>query len=217
MISSLFCLYIAAIVLQTVAKSLPGKSVDLAIFQKNLHGVHVAFQNSAKTNGYLLTETHFETKVKTICTQTGCSSSAKEKNDHTENDRECPKDWKTFSGNCYMLLSDKRTWDSAKSKCKTLKANLIDITSESENRWLYKTFTDWKHFLWMGATDRPKEGEWRWSSSGKLLTYNAWAKGAPNDPSGKEDCGYIFKSGGKFTWSDTPCNGHAQTICKKKA
>ncbi|XP_055997000.1 perlucin-like protein [Ostrea edulis] len=211
MMFSLLCLYIAVIFLQTDAKSLLGKSVDFAVFQKKLHGVHAGFQKSAKANGYLLTETHFETKVKTICTHSGCSSFAE------ENDRDCPKDWKKFSGNCYKLLPAKRTWYSAKSACKALKANLADITSESENRWLRKTFTGLKKYAWIDAADKAKEGEWRWSSSGKLLTYNAWSKGQPNDAGGKEDCGHVFEHEGKLLWNDRPCSYQTQTLCKKKA
>jgi hypothetical protein len=33
---------------------------------------------------------------------------------YADNKKECPKDWKKFSGNCYKLLTDKRNWDSAK-------------------------------------------------------------------------------------------------------
>jgi hypothetical protein len=52
---SLFCLYIAAIILLADVKSLSGKLVDFDVYQKKLHGVHAHFQNSAKANGYLLT------------------------------------------------------------------------------------------------------------------------------------------------------------------
>ncbi|XP_055996996.1 CD209 antigen-like protein C isoform X1 [Ostrea edulis] len=180
-------------------------------YMKKLHGVHAGFQTSAKANGYLLTETHFETKVKTICTHSGCSSFAE------VYDRECPKDWKKFSGNCYRLLSGKKNWDSAKSACKALQANLADVTSESENRWLYKTFTGLKKFAWIDAADKSKEGEWRWSSSGKLLTYNAWNKGEPNDAGRNEDCGCVFEHKGKLVWADAPCTSQYQLLCKKKA
>ncbi|XP_048730484.2 C-type lectin-like [Ostrea edulis] len=213
MMFSLFCLYIAANVLPANANALPGKPVDFVVFQEKLHDVHAGFQKSAKANGYLLTETHFETKVKTICTHSGCSSSAEEKK---ENDRECPKDWKKFSRNCYKLLSDKRAWNSGKSACKTLKANLADIISESEHLWLYKTFTGLKHFAWIDASDKAKNGKWRWSSSGKMSTYTAWNE-EPKDSSGKKYCPYVYARGGKLHWSVTKCGVHQlQTLCKKK-
>jgi hypothetical protein len=55
MVFSLFCLYIAAIIILADAKSLSRKSLDFAVYEKKLHGVHAQFQNSAKANGYLLT------------------------------------------------------------------------------------------------------------------------------------------------------------------
>ncbi|XP_056017435.1 CD209 antigen-like protein C [Ostrea edulis] len=214
MMLSLFCLYVAAIFFPTDAKSHSGKLVDFAVYEKKLQGLHAQFHQSAKTNGYVLTETHFETKVKTICTHSGCSSSAKEKKG---NERKCTKEWKKFGGNCYKLLSKSQNQNSAKSACKSLNADLADITSESENVWIQKTFSELKGKVWIGATDKTKEGEWRWSSSGKLLTFGAWYKGEPNNDRGIEDCAIAKIDKGKFLWNDVPCSyKYPGSLCKKK-
>jgi hypothetical protein len=49
----------------------------------------------------------------------------------------------------------------------------------------------------IGATDKAKEGEWRWSSSGKLLKYGSWYKGEPNNNKGVEDCAVAVIAKGK--------------------
>ncbi|XP_056017434.1 CD209 antigen-like protein C [Ostrea edulis] len=131
--------------------------------------------------------------------------------------RNCLGNWKKFRGNCYMLLSKKQNQESGKIACKLLNGNLADITSESENTWLHKTFNGLKDTAWIDAADRAKEGEWRWSSTGKLLKFTAWLKGEPNNSNGKEHCAVAYTTGGKCAWYDVPCSFSRQTLCKKKA
>jgi hypothetical protein len=90
-------------------------------------------------------------------------------------------------------------------------------------RMKYKHMLKWYnnlgliHGTWIGATDKAKEGEWRWSSSGRLLTYSAWSNEQPDNWRGNEDCGHLFEYKGKLLWNDSPCSSKIQTLCKKKA
>ncbi|XP_062588731.1 perlucin-like protein [Saccostrea cucullata] len=165
------------------------------------------FQISSKTVGSDLTETHFVTKTKTVCKNSGCSII-----DPEDGNKTCSKGWKRFDDKCYIQLSKKFTWSYSKSACQAINAHLARITSERENNWIYKTFGG--PDAWIDATDSLKEGTWRWSSTGKKLKYTAWGNGEPNGDNG-ENCAQVRTHGGKFYWNDAGCGNTYQAICQK--
>lgn len=85
--------------------------------------------------------------------------------------------------------------------------HLVEIETEEENRALVqearKVVGRTTDYLWIGLTDRAKEGTWRWNS-GRDVTFTAWRSGEPNDAFGKEDCAmHYYKHDGK--WNDFGC------------
>ena len=58
--------------------------------------------------------------------------------------------------------------------------------------------------FWIGATDKAKEGEWRWVD-GTLLssTYTNWSTGEPNNSgTGENYCQYYVSGTTKGKWYD---------------
>lgn len=58
--------------------------------------------------------------------------------------------------------------------------------------------------FWIGATDKAKEGEWRWVD-GTLLssTYTNWNSGEPNNSgTGENYCQYYVSGSTKGKWND---------------
>ncbi|XP_062588729.1 perlucin-like protein [Saccostrea cucullata] len=202
---SLICLYISAFIFLVDAKSLSMKRNER--LNAKLWKLHKIFQISSKAVGSDLMETHFVTKTNTVCKNSGCSVINSEGGNKT-----CPKGWEKFDENCYIQLSKKSTWSASKSACQALNAHLARVTSKREHNWIYKNFGG--SHAWIDATDSLKEGEWRWSSTGKLLTYTAWDKGEPNGR-GSENCVHVRYYRGTFNWNDADCGYTCQAICEK--
>lgn len=68
--------------------------------------------------------------------------------------------------------------------------------------------------FWTSGTDRQKEGEWRWLSTGETLAYHNWNIGEPNNGSHDEHClnlMWVFN----WAWNDARCNAdNACYICE---
>ena len=96
----------------------------------------------------------------------------------------------------------------AKTGCEEMNMRLVEIETEEENRALTKEALRFlkpseANYLWIGLTDRAKEGTWVWNS-GREATYTAWRSREPNNHRGNEDCAfYQFRSHG--VWNDYDC------------
>lgn len=93
---------------------------------------------------------------------------------------------------------------------------LTAIGSAAENTFVRNMISA---TIWLGATDGPVEGEWRWmggehagqmfwlgnaSGSAQNSLYNSWSGGEPNNSGGNED-GVELRTNG--TWNDTNVGG----------
>ena len=73
--------------------------------------------------------------------------------------------------------------------------------------------------MWIGATDRIREGDWKWTD-GNPWSFTKWGPIEPNndrtwDHHNGEDCAILankkISSTTKFKgWLDTPCNKYAK-------
>lgn len=53
------------------------------------------------------------------------------------------------------------------------------------------------------ATDKAKEGEWRWVDGTPLTsTYSNWNSGEPNNSGDEDYCQYYISGGTKGKWND---------------
>ena len=69
--------------------------------------------------------------------------------------------------------------------------------------------------IWIGLTDLDVEGQFRWSSTGHLITYENWKNNKPtghnDDPPGNKDC-VKYKTNGE--WEDTDCHQEKHFFCQ---
>ena len=73
--------------------------------------------------------------------------------------------------------------------------------------------------MWIGATDRIKEGDWKWTD-GSPWSFTKWGPIEPNndrtwDRYNGEDCAILANKKTSTTtkykgWLDTPCNKYAK-------
>ena len=130
-------------------------------------------------------------------------------------------------GSCYKLFTEPETWNNAKAKCKTLRAELVKIASAEENEFLTQTFlTASVANYWIGLSDQVEEGRWMWTDGSILANYTNWGKDNPNDLTGYQNCGHMLK--GSFQlgvyyfsgyndgeWNDFDCDHLFGYICEK--
>jgi Lectin C-type domain len=130
----------------------------------------------------------------------------------------------TRSGHEYFFCGTPRTWDDASLLCQSqLSGNLVHIDDDTENEFVRTHVGD---NVWIGATDDPNEGVWRWSDSNQQfwmgaaagsvvgMGYNKWAAGEPNDSGGIQDCATMWETATVGSWDDDDCAALKPFVCE---
>lgn len=133
---------------------------------------------------------------------------------NTENDDKnntnIPSDAVKYNGHYYYIYEDVLTWEEAKKYCESKGGHLVTITSKEEQEFIEKYINDkgyGKVRFWIGATDKEKEGEWKWVT-GEPFEYSNWGKKVPDNNLDNQDfaliCNYENNTYGikKGQWDD---------------
>lgn len=79
-----------------------------------------------------------------------------------------------FFENPYSL-----NWDELKQYCELIGGHLATITSESENKLLENEAARHENtYYFIGASDKEKEGDWKWVTGGNMVVYKLGIRGA---------------------------------------
>uniref|UniRef100_A0A5F8GUM2 CD209 molecule n=1 Tax=Monodelphis domestica TaxID=13616 RepID=A0A5F8GUM2_MONDO len=124
--------------------------------------------------------------------------------------RPCPYEWKFYKDSCYYFSVTRKPWEASQNTCEADGSNLGIISSSEEQNYLKKNAAS-NHQLWVGLSDKKKEGYWHWVD-GTALGQSFWNEGEPNN-AGDEDCCELIPNG----WNDAPCSKENYWICEKKA
>lgn len=112
--------------------------------------------------------------------------------EQVQNPEEIDDNKETFGNHTYSIITKKMSWQEAKEYCESLGGYLVTITSEQEQAFIAsfireKGFT--QNRFWMGATDKDKEGTWKWIT-GEKFSYINWGTAQPNNnETGGQDYG----------------------------
>ena len=131
----------------------------------------------------------------------------KNKNNTTASDSETSKNlpkW-AFNGHAYQLFNEQISWPDAEKSCEDMGGYLACIELETENIFLYSKIKDIRGSIFIGATDKAREGDWKWVN-GSILTYSNWIGEQPNPYHGDNHWAAFNPDKNKGRWA-TPEDG----------
>ncbi|XP_053687357.1 C-type lectin 37Da-like [Sabethes cyaneus] len=117
----------------------------------------------------------------------------------------------------YYIPNIKVNWHKANEFCNSIGMQLVAIQSQEKNDAVAAFVKSTDKFdndvcvFWIGGTDLAEEGVFSWTATGKLVTYENWSLGEPNNTNGTEDCMqlvYIPKFKQYWSWNDNNCKTH---------
>ncbi|XP_025098347.1 snaclec trimecetin subunit beta-like isoform X1 [Pomacea canaliculata] len=125
----------------------------------------------------------------------------------------CPNDWKQFQHSCYGVADQLFTYAEALTICTKEAGDLLQINSESENRYIARLLPqNLAYSVWLGITDLFEEGVWMYSGRGTDLTYTKWSSNQPDNYNGMEDCAALNIT--TKLWYDTHCGSRLFFVCE---
>ncbi|CAG2214737.1 unnamed protein product [Mytilus edulis] len=126
---------------------------------------------------------------------------------------------------CIQLIREEHSWNDARRYCRQNHGDLVVIQDMTKQQFIMnalKTSGLDKNGIWIGGTDKEREGHWKWVN-GQKMTWGNWASGQGPGHKGflfssrtLEDCALIRTHEG-YKWHDYACNlpqYHYGSICE---
>ena len=106
-----------------------------------------------------------------------------------------------LNGHRYVRYDYSVSWHMAKSLCERMGGHLVTITSDNEFNTVKSLYLSQSTNprIWIGATDKAKEGQWKWIT-GESWSYTKWSTGQPDNSGSVENYGEMWESDG--SWND---------------
>ena len=112
----------------------------------------------------------------------------------------------------YVVCPIPSAFSEAQKACEELDGHLALPTSAEEHERLSSLLNQvTRRTVWIGATDRAREEDWR-AVTGGPLTYESWADGEPNNL-GNEDCAAHLPR--HRNWIDRGCESRLYFVCDR--
>uniref|UniRef100_A0A671KP37 C-type lectin domain family 4 member C-like n=1 Tax=Sinocyclocheilus anshuiensis TaxID=1608454 RepID=A0A671KP37_9TELE len=137
----------------------------------------------------------------------------------------CDMSLTSFHGKLYFFSSNKMDWSSSRAFCVSKGADLVTITSRTEQLFLASKIKD---TYWIGLNDLDTEGLWVWvnnqtlNETGVLFWHGRDSEISEPDNWKKEDltgenCALVNNNFNYLNnWFDSSCNSKWKFICEKK-
>ena len=119
------------------------------------------------------------------------------------------------NGHYYAFINKKMNWEAAQAYCETFGGHLVTLTSDGESEFVSSIRTMNLAFttnVWIGATDKGSEGNWKWVTGEKFSSFVNWSSGEPSNSSGNEH--YAHLSSGTKSWNDNDVGESFYFICE---
>jgi len=148
--------------------------------------------------------------------------------------------WEAFGDHCYHWTTyfkgvklqgvpKKRSWNQAEQWCQDISfsglSHLASVTSDAIHQYVLEGMKKrGLDFVWLGGTDKIKEGTWSWTD-GSPFEFTNWSRGEPNnwkiEPNEpNEDCMHMDRLGllgqDRGKWNDLRCDTELHFLCAQK-
>uniref|UniRef100_A0A5F9DRI6 C-type lectin domain family 4 member A n=1 Tax=Oryctolagus cuniculus TaxID=9986 RepID=A0A5F9DRI6_RABIT len=126
----------------------------------------------------------------------------------------CPKNWKPFSSNCYLISTESKSWYESKHHCSTMEAHLLVISSKDEQDFIIQNLKNTLAY-YVGLSDPEGQRHWQWVDE---TPYNAnvtfWHAGEPSDRN--ERCVILNyrRPLATWGWNDIRCVQNQMSVCE---
>ncbi|RXN05781.1 macrophage mannose receptor 1-like protein [Labeo rohita] len=126
----------------------------------------------------------------------------------------CHSPWIPYSGNCYLLHRNKKTWLEARDSCLREGGDLLSIISKEEQSFVITQLGYLKtDELWIGFNDRKIQMLFEWSDQSSV-PFASWEVREPSHSAlHAEDC--VLMRGEEGKWADDICEKKYGFVCKK--
>ena len=129
----------------------------------------------------------------------------------------CPDGFLRCGGHCYRLLSTLYNLNEAEAGCLRLGAHLATPRSTEDN--LCAAIAARKERVWLGVTDRVREGEFDAADEGGPVVADWFSDQPDNNPwagEGRqgEDCVEMTVRDGRAGWNDANCDNENPALCQ---
>ncbi|KAK1903543.1 C-type lectin domain family 4 member M [Dissostichus eleginoides] len=75
------------------------------------------------------------------------------------------KGWRKFGCSCYLLSTEKASWEQSRDNCRARGADLVIVDSYEEQEFITSMI---KEQTWIGLNDTNQEGTWKWVDGAPL-------------------------------------------------
>eukprot|EP00058_Branchiostoma_floridae_P002471 XP_002587959.1 hypothetical protein BRAFLDRAFT_87354 [Branchiostoma floridae] len=132
----------------------------------------------------------------------------------------CADGWTAHEQHCYKKFSIGKKWAAAREYCGTFDADLVSITSTSEQQFVAPMITgSGVGGAWIGLHDTATENVFAWVDDTPYdPALSMWGYGAPDNEAPGEDCVYMYMSFRSYTakWNDLPCWYRKAFVCERE-
>jgi len=105
-------------------------------------------------------------------------------------------------------------WHTAARFCQSMMGQLAVVTSKVQNDYLDERFGSLSSKgLWLGASDRRREGFWEWAD-GRVMYFTNWYRNQPNNYPRDSNC--LLMRGKDGFWDDIDCSKLKPSLCEYK-
>ncbi|KAJ8036335.1 Macrophage mannose receptor 1 [Holothuria leucospilota] len=132
--------------------------------------------------------------------------------------KKCDEDngWVSATDKCYKFYNDPQNWEGAKTYCRKVDGDLVDVNSAEEQNVVTATSLSGNTF-WIGLTNKDYSADVYMWSTGAQLTYTNWGTNEPASRHFNEggDCAEVLDTATKGEWNTAKCTDSKGFMCER--